>query len=144
MGLAVSDNVTVIPYVGMNYLRVHTDSYSTKKGFQVDKVNQNLGNLPIGVAVKGNIATTSGWQVKPVADVAYVRSFGDTNVKTETGVGAAKMATNLDVWSKNVGRGRVGLEVSKDNLSVGLSFGGARGKDNYKEVFGRVGVKNKF
>ncbi|WP_304702771.1 autotransporter family protein [Turicimonas muris] len=144
MGLAVSDNVTVIPYVGMNYLRVHTDSYSTKKGFQVDKVNQNLGNLPIGVAVKGNIATTSGWQVKPVADVAYVRSFGDTNVKTETGVGAAKMATNLDVWSKNVGRGRVGLEVSKDNLSVGLSFGGARGNDNYKEVFGRVGVKYTF
>ena len=34
MGLAVSNNVTVIPYVGMNYLRVHTDGYSTKKGFQ--------------------------------------------------------------------------------------------------------------
>ena len=144
MGLPVSDNVTIIPYVGMNYLRVHTDSYTTKKGFKVDKVSQNLGNLPIGVAVKGNIATTSGWQVKPVADVAYVRTFGDTNVKTDTGVGAARMATNLDVWSKNVGRGRVGLEVSKDNLSVGLSFGGARGNDNYKEVFGRVGVKYTF
>ena len=106
-----------------------------RRASKVDKVSQNLGNLPIGVAVKGNIATTSSWQVKPVADVAYVRTFGDTNVRTDTGVGAAKMATNLDVWSKNVGRGRVGLEVSKDNLSVGLSFGGARGNDNYKGSF---------
>ncbi|MFG6370451.1 MAG: autotransporter outer membrane beta-barrel domain-containing protein, partial [Turicimonas muris] len=90
------------------------------------------------------ISTPSGVKVKPFSDVAYVRTFGDTNVLTDRGVGSAKMATNLDVWSKNVGRGRVGLEVSKDNLSVGLSFGGARGNDNYREVFGRVGIKYTF
>lgn len=144
MGLALNENISVIPYIGMNYLRVHTESYTTKRGFKVDKVNQNLGNVPVGVAVKGNIDAANGWKFKPTADIAYVGTFGDTSAKTHTKVGAAKMSTDLDVWTKNVGRARVGLEVAKDNLSVGLTFGGARGSEKYKEVYGQVSVKYAF
>ena len=144
MSLALTQSVTMVPYVGVNYLRVDTDGYTTKKGFKVEEVNQDLINVPVGVAVTGDFGNMAGWQMKPVADVAYVHTFGDTNVEADTGVGAATMATDLDVWSENVARVRFGMQAQKDNVSVGFTLGGATGSDDHKEVYGQINAKYVF
>ena len=144
MQMALTDSVAVVPYVGVNYLRVETDGYTTKKGFKVDDVTQDLVNVPVGVAVKGDFGNMAGWQMKPVADIAYVHTFGDTNVEAQTGVGAATMATDMDVWSENVGRVRFGLEAQKDNMSFGFTLGGAAGSDDHREVYGQINAKYVF
>ena len=144
MQMALTDSVAMVPYVGVNYLRVETDGYTTKKGFKVDDVTQDLVNVPVGVAVKGDFGDMAGWQMKPVADIAYVHTFGDTNVEAQTGVGAATMATNMDVWSENVGRVRFGLEAQKDNMSFGFTLGGAAGSDDHREVYGQINAKYVF
>ena len=144
MQMALTDSVAVVPYVGVNYLRVETDGYTTKKGFKVDDVTQDLVNVPVGVAVKGDFGDMAGWQMKPVADIAYVHTFGDTNVEAQTGVGAATMATDMDVWSENVGRVRFGLEAQKDNMSFGFTLGGAAGSDDHREVYGQINAKYVF
>ena len=144
MQMALTDSVAMVPYVGVNYLRVETDGYTTKKGFKVDDVTQDLVNVPVGVAVKGDFGDMAGWQMKPVADIAYVHTFGDTNVEAQTGVGAATMATDMDVWSENVGRVRFGLEAQKDNMSFGFTLGGAAGSDDHREVYGQINAKYVF
>ena len=54
------------------------------------------------------------------------------------------MATDMDVWSENVGRVRFGLEAQKDNMSFGFTLGGAAGSDDHREVYGQINAKYVF
>lgn len=144
MAWALNDRWTAVPYVGLNYLRVATDGYTTKTGFKVGDVDQNLVNLPIGVAVAGDCSVHGGWTVRPTVDVAYVRTFGDTDLDATTGVGATNIGTTLDVWSENVGRLNVGVEARKDNMAFGFSFGGAVGDMDHSEIYGQLNAKYVF
>lgn len=144
MAWAINDKWTAVPYVGLNYLRVATDGYTTKTGFKVGSVDQNLVNLPIGVAVAGDCSVHGGWTVRPTVDVAYVRTFGDTDLDATTGVGATNIGTTLDVWSENVGRLNVGVEARKDNMAFGFSFGGAVGDMDHSEIYGQLNAKYVF
>ncbi len=144
MNVKFSDELSFVPYVGVNYLRVSTDGYTTKKGFKVEDTDQNLVNMPIGVAVSGTKSFDNGWVVKSVFDVGYVHMFGDTNVEADMLVGQARMGTDLDVWSENVGRARLGFEAQKDAMALGFGLGMAAGSDDYREVYGQVSVKYVF
>ena len=144
MAWALNDKWTAVPYVGLNYLRVATDGYTTKTGFKVGDVDQNLVNLPIGVAVSGDCSVHGGWTVRPTVDVAYVHTFGDTDLDATTGVGATNIGTTLDVWSESVGRLNVGVEARKDNMAFGFNFGGAVGDMDHSEVYGQLNVKYVF
>lgn len=97
MAFQISKSCQAVPYVGLNYLRVATDGYNTAKGLSVDDMDQNLVSMPIGVAFSGNMDLASGWTLRPTVDVAYVHTFGDTDVEATTKFGAAAINTNLDV-----------------------------------------------
>lgn len=139
-----NDTYRAVPYVGVNYLRVSTDGYKTDLGFEADDADQDLVNLPIGVTFAGTFTTQGGWSLRPTADIAYVHTFGDTDVDVDTTVGAAVMSTNLDVWSEDVGRVRLGLEAGKDNFAFGFTLGGAVGDADYTEVYGQLHAKYLF
>ena len=144
MAFQISKSCQAVPYVGLNYLRVATDGYNTAKGLSVDDMDQNLVSMPIGVAFSGNMDLASGWTLRPTVDVAYVHTFGDTDVEATTKFGAAAINTNLDVWSENVGRVGFGLEARKDALSFGGQIGGAFGDNDHREFYGQVNVKYLF
>ena len=135
MAFQISKSCQAVPYVGLNYLRVATDGYNTAKGLSVDDMDQNLVSMPIGVAFSGNMDLASGWTLRPTVDVAYVHTFGDTDVEATTKFGAAAINTNLDVWSENVGRVGFGLEARKDALSFGGQIGGAFGDNDHREFY---------
>ena len=137
MAFQISKSCQAVPYVGLNYLRVATDGYNTAKGLSVD-------DMPIGVAFSGNMDLASGWTLRPTVDVAYVHTFGDTDVEATTKFGAAAINTNLDVWSENVGRVGFGLEARKDALSFGGQIGGAFGDNDHREFYGQLNMKYLF
>ena len=144
MAFQISKSCQAVPYVGLNYLRVATDGYHTTKGLSVDDMDQNLVSMPIGVAFSGNMDLASGWTLRPTVDVAYVHTFGDTDVEATTKFGDAAINTNLDVWSENVGRVSFGLEARKDALSFGGQIGGAFGDNDHREFYGQLNVKYLF
>ena len=144
MAFQISKSCQAVPYVGLNYLRVATDGYNTAKGLSVDDMDQNLVSMPIGVAFSGNMDLASGWTLRPTVDVAYVHTFGDTDVEATTKFGAAAINTNLDVWSENVGRVSFGLEARKDALSFGGQIGGAFGDNDHREFYGQLNMKYLF
>ena len=144
MAFQISKSCQAVPYVGLNYLRVATDGYNTAKGLSVDDMDQNLVSMPIGVAFSGNMDLASGWTLRPTVDVAYVHTFGDTDVEATTKFGDAAINTNFDVWSENVGRVSFGLEARKDALSFGGQIGGAFGDNDHREFYGQLNVKYLF
>ena len=144
MRFDLNDQWAAVPYVGLNWLRVSTDGYTTNKGISVCSSDQDLINMPIGVAFTGSVADFSGWTLKPVVDVAYVHTFGDIDLETSSKVGDAVMGTNLDVWSDNVGRLTMGLEAHKCNMAFGFNLGGAKGDNDHKAFFGQLNAKYLF
>lgn len=145
MKYALSAKCFVVPYVGINYLRVGTDGYTTNQGTKVDSADQNLFTMPIGAAFQGTIASSSGWNWTPSVDVAYVGSFGDRDVDVDTtSVSGTVGAVSMDVWSESVFRARVGLEASKDNFGVGFVAGGSFGSDDASGFFGQIRARYAF
>ena len=144
MNYAINDTWNAVPYVGLNWLRVSTDAYTTNKGIRVDSTDQDLINMPIGVAITGDCSNVAGWRVRPVVDVAYVHTFGDTDLDATSHVGEAAMGTTLDVWSENVGRFSVGAEARNGNMGFGFKLGGAKGDGGHEEFFGQLNAKYVF
>ena len=145
MKYALSAKCFVVPYVGINYLRVGTDGYTTNQGTKVDSADQNLFTMPIGAAFQGTIAASNGWNWTPSVDVAYVGSFGDRDVDVDTtSVSGTVGAVSMDVWSESVFRARVGLEASKDNFGLGFVAGGSFGSDDASGFFGQIRARYAF
>ena len=139
----LTDKTRVVPYIGVNYLRVSTDGYTTSQGVSVGSVDQNLWSTPIGVKFAGDMLTQSGWMWTPSIDIAYIPTFGDDSVDATTDVGAVAH-TSMDVWSNNVGRMKFGIKAQKDNFGFGVEAGAAAGSDDMTEVFGQVRVDYRF
>lgn len=78
------ENSQLIPYVGLTYVRLNTDDYTVSNGTHVSSTHQNLWTVPVGLMFTGKTAAASGWNLQPLLDVAYVRSFGDKDVEATT------------------------------------------------------------
>lgn len=141
---ALSAKCRVVPYIGLDYLRVSTDAYAASNGVRVGSAEQNLFQVPIGAAFTGVVETSDGWIIKPVVDAAYVGSFGDRSVEARTFSGSVSGVDPIDVWAKNMGRVKLGVEAQKGAWSFGLDLGAAAGSDDAKSFFGRAALRRLF
>ena len=144
MRFDLTQNTRLVPYVGVNYLRVSTDGFHTDQGLEVKDQDQDLVTIPVGVKFAGDMQTASGWTWTPSVDVGYVAALGDRDTDARTKVGATTVHTSMDVWSESVVRTSVGLKAQKDNWSFGVQAGSAMGSDDTKELFGQVRVDYRF
>lgn len=143
MRFDLTENSRLVPYVGLNYMRVGTDGYTTSQGVKVGSVDQNLFTVPVGVKYAGDMKTASGWTWTPSADVGYVAAFGDRDVEATTHVGAVGKTT-MDVWAESVVRTSIGVKAVKDNFGLGVEAGGVMGSDDTTGVFGQIRVDYRF
>ena len=78
---------SVVPHAGLRYVWSKADKFDTKvKGKKIwsNKTDSaNTFQMPIGLAFRADLPTTSGWMVRPQADVSLIPQFGDTKVKTK-------------------------------------------------------------
>ena len=124
-----TDVLDVMPHVGVRYMAVKTDSFSTKLDqggdlFRTDGDLQHVWQFPVGVNLSKSFETESGWKIKPQADLSVVPAAGDTKTKIDVrtpGVDASDSMKRrvMDTTSFD---GVFGVEVQKDNVSFGLGY----------------------
>ena len=124
-----TDWVDVTPHVGVRYYNLRTDGFTSRIDdhdvFRVGRDTQEIWTFPIGVSFSRDFETSSGWKVKPRADLSVAPAAGDLKAKAKArvpGVAASDTikARMMDSVSFD---GTLGLEVQKDNISFGLDYG---------------------
>ena len=124
-----TDWADVTPHVGVRYYNLRTDGFTSRIDdhdvFRVGRDTQEIWTFPIGVSFSRDFETSSGWKVKPRADLSVAPAAGDLKAKAKTrvpGVAASDTikARIMDSVSLD---GTLGLEVQKDNISFGLDYG---------------------
>lgn len=131
--LYVNGNNQIVPYVGLRYMHVSADDYTTyynrQAAFTNSCDNQNLWTLPVGVSLRNETVTASGWRFTPQADIAYIWAFGDTDndVTVNTGSGASVLA--YDVMDSGSWLGTLAIDAAKDNWSIGVGYSYQKGSD---------------
>ena len=124
-----TDWADVTPHVGVRYYNLRTDGFTSRIDehdvFRVGRDTQEIWTFPIGVSFSRDFETSSGWKVKPRADLSVVPAAGDLKAKTKArvpGVAASDTikARMMDSVSFD---GTLGLEVQRDNISFGLDYG---------------------
>ena len=119
----------VTPHAGVRYYNLRTDGFASRINdhdvFRVGRDTQEIWTFPIGVSLSRDFETSSGWKVKPRADLSVVPAAGDLKARTKVrvpGVAASDTvkARMMDSVSFD---GTIGLEVQKDNVSFGLDYG---------------------
>ena len=83
-----TDVLDVMPHVGVRYMAVKTDSFSTKLDqggdlFHTDGDLQHVWQFPVGVNLSKSFETESGWKIRPQADLSVVPAAGDTKAKID-------------------------------------------------------------
>ena len=134
-----SGKANIVPHAGLRYVWAKSGKYDTKvdgKKVWSNKADAtNTFQLPIGVAVRTDIATASGWNVRPQADVTVIPQFGDTKQKTKlsnfngvsdklSGEFAGKFGTNVNL----------GVQADKGPATIGVRYGftgGTKGKADH-------------
>lgn len=124
-----TDWADVTPHVGVRYYNLRTDGFTSRIDdhdvFRVGRDTQEIWTFPIGVSFSRDFETSSGWKVKPRADLSVAPAAGDLKAKAKVrvpGVAASDTikARMMDSVSFD---GTLGLEVQKDNISFGLDYG---------------------
>ncbi len=118
---------TYTPYVGARLTSIFTDSYKMKNDEGVISStrndNQNILQIPVGVAFETQIENYNDWSLKPKAKAGIILSLGELEARsntTFTGVGNAKY--NMDNVDMIAFDGGIGLEMQKDNVTINFGY----------------------
>ena len=112
---------TLTPYVGLRYLRLTTDGYTSSVGLSYDKENQNLFLLPVGVDYSLSVKRGS-WEIKPYAGLSYIWTMGDRNADQTVSYGSASDVFSYDITDAGSFLGKVGVSASKGDYSFGVGY----------------------
>ena len=130
-----------VPYAGLRYLNVDSGSYNGTIGgavaanYSTDKAN--IWMLPIGIGVHHETVTADGWKLRPMADIAYVWTFGDNNSAMDITVPGVNAADRLgyDIMDSGFFIGKLGLEAEKGDWTYGLGYACQKGSHAQNSKF---------
>ena len=129
--LYTNGNTQIVPYAGLRYMNVDADSYTTyyngKAAFENDADRQNIWTLPIGVSLRNETVTASGWRFTPRADVSYIWAFGDTDNDMTVNAGSGYDTLSYTVMDSGSWLGALALEAAKDDWSYGVGYSYQKG-----------------
>ena len=137
------DMVKVAPHLGMRYTSIDIDDYTVSDIASSDVDSISVFSIPAGVMFSADIATASGWNVKPALDLTVTLNTGDDEVDSDVRFNGVDMTTDLtSEFIDDVTYGAtVGVQVQKDAFQFGLGVN-YTGSDNTDE-FG-VGANARF
>lgn len=131
--LYVDGNTQVVPYIGLRYFNIDGDSYTSyyngKAAFQNEADSQNVWTLPIGVSLRNETVTKSGWRVTPKVDLAYIFAFGDTDNTVTVNSGSGMSTLSYDVMDSSSWLASAALEAGKGDWSYGIGYSYQKGSD---------------
>lgn len=131
--LYVNGNTQVVPYIGLRYFNIDGDSYTSyyngKAAFQNEADSQNVWTLPVGVSLRNETVTKSGWRVTPKIDLAYIFAFGDTDNTVNVSAGSGMSTMSYDVMDSSSWLASAALEAGKGDWSYGVGYSYQKGSD---------------
>ena len=141
--------VNVIPHVGLSASFGKSGGYDIsvagEKAFEATPGNVMTFDLPVGVAVRGDYETASGWNLRAAGDLTVTGHFGDreesTDIANARGVNDTVEAGFLGAWSSNLG---LQLQMDKGPTTVGLRLGASVGDAGKKDFSGSINVRYVF
>lgn len=141
--------VNVIPHVGVRGVWNNTARYGIHvdggKAFDADP-HQGFGiEVPVGVAVRSETETASGWKLRAAGDVTLTGTVGDT--AEQTTIRGARGITDVveaDFLGRYSGSLKLNFQAEKGPATVGLDLGASAGEAGQREVNGKVNVRIVF
>ncbi len=138
--IGVSESGSFIPHIGARWINSKSGSYSTKvdgkKIWSTKSKANNIGQLPIGIAMRGDkVKTESGWTFRASADAAVIPQIGSTKQKFRV-TNANSVSDDLyGQFAGHVGgAAKFGLHAEKGNATYGIRYGvsmGAGGRTDH-------------
>lgn len=129
--LYTNGSTQIVPYTGLRYYNVDPDSYTAyydgQKFGEYDADRQNIWTLPVGVSLRNETVTESGWRLTPKVDVAYIWAFGDTDNSFDLNTGSGVDTLDYTVMDSGSWLGSVGFEAGKDNWAFGVGYSYQKG-----------------
>lgn len=129
--LYTNGNTQIVPYTGLRYYNVDPDSYTAyyngQKFGEYDAERQNIWTLPVGVSLRNETVTDSGWRITPKADVAYIWAFGDTDNSVDLNVAGGVSTLDYTVMDSGSWLGALGIEAGKDDWCFGVGYSYQKG-----------------
>ena len=129
--LYTEGSTQIVPYTGLRYYSVDPDSYTTyydgAKFGEYDADRQNIWTLPVGVSLRNETVTESGWKIVPQANVAYIWAFGDTDNSFDLNTGSGVSTLDYTVMDSGSWLGSLGIEAGKDDWNFGLGYSYQKG-----------------
>lgn len=131
--LYVNGDTQVVPYVGLRYFNIDGDSYTSyyngNAAFQNEADSQNVWTLPVGVSLRNETVTKSGWRVTPKVDLAYIFAFGDTDNSVTVNTGSGVSTLSYDVMDSSSWLASAALEAGKGDWAYGVGYSYQKGSD---------------
>lgn len=129
--LYTNGSTQIVPYTGLRYYNVDPDSYTAycdgQKFGEYDADRQNVWTLPVGVSLRNETVTESGWRLTPKVDVAYIWAFGDTDNSFDLNTGSGVDTLDYTVMDSGSWLGSVGFEAGKDDWAFGVGYSYQKG-----------------
>lgn len=129
--LYTNGRTQIVPYTGLRYYNVDPDSYTAyydgQKFGEYDADRQNVWALPVGVSLRNETVTESGWRLTPKVDVAYIWAFGDTDNSFDLNTGSGVDTLDYTVMDCGSWLGSVGFEAGKDDWAFGVGYSYQKG-----------------
>ena len=126
-------NNQLVPYVGLRYMNVNSDKYTTyyngQEAFSNDADDLNIWTVPVGLNFRNETRTQNGWTITPNVNVAYICAFGDTDNDVTVNAGSGASSLNYDVIDSGSYLGSVGLEAGYKDFRFGAGYSYQKGND---------------
>lgn len=110
-----------VPYAGIRYMHLGAGDYSNSLGMEYNADDQNLWLLPVGVTYSAEVQS-GDWTVKPVAEVGYVWTMGDSDTDMTVSLNGAADSFGFETADSGSFIGRLGIEAEKANVTYGLGY----------------------
>lgn len=123
----LNGKVSFMPYVGMRYLYVMADDYTTKiggeKAFRNHADDSHFLEIPLGMALTAS-THAGGWKLKPQLDMSVIPVVGNKSPETAiSGVSIGALDTVSSTVSDDVrGQVHLGIMGEKGDATFGLSL----------------------
>lgn len=136
--IGLGENWRLLPYAGVRYTYLETDNYTIYSNGPLldgEKTGQSIWTFPAGLDLLGELATESGWLLRPRLNAGIIPAAGNLSGKSRVrfsgvpGVGDVESQT-MDYMRFLAG---IGLEVSREGLSLGMTANmrlGQHGEEN--------------
>lgn len=124
-----------VPSIGLRISQLETDAMRVGDVAIADQ-DQTLVQIPVALRINGADMTAGGWKLAPSFKIAYVPTFGDTEIDVRN--------IETDVIDTSPVQMDFGLRAGTDNLLINAAFSLGAGKEGSSSIGGKVGLKYAF